>query len=231
MGARPSTAPLGASIATTLTLILCSGLGVAMLALRIYVSREATYIFLVWNLMLAWMPYLLSLAASAFDRHTRRARWLGLVPLGAAWLAFFPNAPYLVTDFIHLRERPQLPIWYDALLLMSFAWSGCLLAIASLRLMQQIVARHAGAIAGWLFVAGTTLLGGLGVYLGRVLRWNSWDLLLTPGAIVADIVERLADPLSHPNFMPLTLLVGCFLLICYGTVLSLASIGALSAQE
>jgi len=175
----------------TYPLILCSGLATALVAARVWVSGSAMFIFLIWNLLLAWVPYLCSLWAERLQLRAGQGWWL--LP-AAIWLAFLPNAPYLVTDFVHLRPRASVPLWYDATLLMTFAWSGCYLAVASLQSMQRLVARMAGRLLSWLFVAASALLCGLGVYMGRFLRWNSWDILSHPTTLVSYTVERVQNP-------------------------------------
>ncbi len=96
------------------------------------------------------------------------------------WLAMFPNAPYIITDFIHLYEIPPLTWWFDLGMILTFALSGLFLGIVSLRTMHDLVRPKLGAVIGWLFVAVASLLSGFGVYLGRFQRLNSWDLLTKP---------------------------------------------------
>lgn len=180
------------------------------------ISRTLTYAFLVWNLFLAWIPYLSGLwAASLHQRYP--ARWWTLIIPGALWLSFFPNAPYIVTDFLHLQERAPIPLWYDIGMLTVFAWTGLLLAVFSLRTMQTLVKSFLGSAVSWLFVVGSLGLGGLGIYIGRFLRWNSWDLLLHPRSVLADVIIRLANPWNHPGTLGVTFLFGAFLLVCYLT--------------
>jgi uncharacterized membrane protein len=193
--------------------------------MEVSISQALIYAFLAWNLILAWIPYLSSLwAARLYLRHP--GRWWPLVVPGVLWLLFFPNAPYIVTDFLHLRERAPIPIWYDIGLLMAFAWSGLFLGIFSLRTMQRLVQAFLGRAAGWLFALGSLALGGLGIYIGRFLRWNSWDLLLHPSDVVTDVALRLADPWNHPGALGVTLLFAAFLLVCYLTL-----VPALSSVE
>ncbi len=194
--------------------LLSSTLAVVLLMARIYRSRTITYIFLLENLFLAWIPYLSSLWADHLHRRHPR-RWGYLIVPGALWLAFFPNAPYIVTDFWHLQERVPIPIWYDIGMLSAFALTGLFLAIFSLRAMQGLVRQYAGRISSWLFVVTVLGLGGLGIYLGRFLRWNSWDLLLHPRGVLTDVAIRLADPLSHPRAVGVTFLFAAILFVCY----------------
>ena len=113
---------------------------------------------------LAWMLWL------AVDKLQRPLVGLALLPV---WFLFFPNAPYIITDLIHLRVRDAVPIWYDAALLFSFAWNGLILGFVSLWVVQSLVTHRWGATAGWLLALGTLIAGGFGIYLGRFLRWNS----------------------------------------------------------
>jgi uncharacterized membrane protein len=194
--------------------LLASLLAVALWFGRVYLSQAGTYSFLLWNLILAWVPYLGSLWADHAHSRFPKAWYLLLIP-GALWLAFFPNAPYIVTDFWHLAERPPVPLWYDIGFLATFALTGLLLAVFSLRIMQRLVRFHLGSIASWLFVGGAVALGGLGVYLGRFLRWNSWDLFLNPKGVLADVVSRLAHPFDHPRTFGVTLLFAAILFVFY----------------
>lgn len=197
----------------------------SLLAMGFYVGRVllshswVVYRNLVWNLFLAWVPYLFSVFASGLQRFLPRQWWMLLVP-GAIWLAFFPNAPYLLTDFLHLEPRPYVPMWYDIGLLATFAWTGLFLGIASLRIMQGLVRSYLGAIVGWLFAALALGLGGLGLYLGRFSRWNSWDLLIHPKSILIEVATRLVEPSSNLRFFGFVTMFSAFLLVCYLTFIS-----------
>lgn len=197
-----------------LAIVLASLFSVALLAARVAVSRQGLFVFLVWNLWLAWLPFLFALWAQRLDCHYPR-RWLYLLVPGVLWLIFFPNAPYIVTDLFHLRERPPIPLWYDLGLLSAFSLTGLFLAVFSLHVMHRVVRKYVGWLVSWLFVGVVLCLGGLGIYLGRFLRWNSWDLLLRPDQIVTDLVVRLASPLSYPRTYGVTLLYAALLFVCY----------------
>ena len=127
-------------------LALCSLLALGVLAGRIVLSDTFGFRFLVWNLFLAWVPYLLSLLTEALHRPAAPRR-LAAALTGCGWLLFFPNAPYLVTDFVHLPGARGVPWWYDVGLLAIFAWTGCFLGVVSLWRMQRVVRRSAGAAA------------------------------------------------------------------------------------
>lgn len=196
-------------------IVLSSLLALGMYIGRIILSHNwIIYRNLVWNLFLAWIPYLVSLLVVWLARRSRRS-WLLLAVLGFIWLIFFPNAPYLLTDFLHLQERPFVPLWYDILLLATFAWTGLFLGIASLRLMQGVVKSYVGRLLSWLFVIIAIGATGLGVYLGRFSRWNSWDMLTQPEVILAEVVSKATDPLNNLRFLGFTVLFVSFLSVSY----------------
>jgi len=193
-----------------LSLALSSGLCVALEAARVLYSGTNDYGFLVWNLFLAWIPF--GLALAVYDGHRRGRLRLGLAAL---WLLFFPNAPYIVTDFVHLGNLGGAPLWYDLILTAAFAWSGLALGFASLLLLQTVVRARFGARRSWEFVGATLALASFGVYLGRFLRLNSWDFFLQPGVLVARL--DLASPVKAAAVtVALTSFLGVAYLMLYG---------------
>lgn len=202
-------------------ILLSSGLAISIYLVRVFISSSyVVYANLIWNLFLAWIPYLFSMLAAVLHLNLPRQWWWLLIP-GLIWLVFFPNAPYLVTDFLHLEKRPFIPIWYDILLLASFAWTGIFLAITSLRTIQTIIKDYLGVTISWFFSGFVLSLSGLGIYLGRFERWNSWDLLLHPKSILIDIAKRFLNPFDHLGFFGFTILFTAFLVICYWMFVSL----------
>ncbi|MDX1417760.1 MAG: DUF1361 domain-containing protein [Candidatus Promineifilaceae bacterium] len=175
---------------TLLTLLICISLfSVAMVVARILYSGRYTFINLNWNLFLAWLPILFAALAVRW----RKRPFLALT-LAFLWLLFLPNAPYLVTDLIYLRTRAPVPFLYDMIMLLSFAALGLFLGLVSLRMMQGLVCSRFGAAAGWIFVMSVLAVSGLGVYIGRVLRWNSWDLFVRPLPLLNDVRNELSEP-------------------------------------
>ena len=201
-------------------LVLSSTLAIGLFAGRVYLYHTHTFGFLVWNLILAWLPYVWSVWAASIHRRYPRRWWSLLIP-GALWLLFFPNAPYILTDFLHLYQRPPVPLWYDIGLLASFAWAGCFLAVASLSMMHTIIKDYVGQRVSWLFVLAILSLSGLGIYVGRFLRWNSWDLVLYPGDVLYDIGHRLIHPFRNLQAYGVTLMFAAFLFVCYWTFVSI----------
>jgi uncharacterized membrane protein len=201
-------------------LLAASALCVATVALREHHTGSDFYRFLIWNLILAWVPLVLALAAYASARSGASG---ASVAFGLVWLLFFPNAPYLLTDFIHLRETPTSPLWYDALMLASFAWTGLVLGYASLYLMQMIWERAVGTLS-WLGVVAALALASFGVYVGRFLRFNSWDALVRPQRLAHVIHDNLENPLQHPRLIASLVVLTASLTIGYLVVYSAASL-------
>lgn len=172
-----------------LPLVLLSALGCCLLVGRVLATHRLDFGFLAWNLLLAWTPFLLVM-------FTKRWRGIPGVLSAAAWLLLFPNAPYIVTDLLHLRPRAGVPYWFDVGLLSTFAWCGTLLGLASLEKAHRLVrearagSRSQQDVAGWLFVVLVATSSGFGIYIGRFLRWNSWDAITHPGALLRDLVEH-----------------------------------------
>jgi uncharacterized membrane protein len=204
------------------TLVAPAPLGIAslgclaLLAIQERVPGTAYLDFLSWNLFLAWVPLVLAIAAGVLQRAGSTAR-VAAAACAAAWLAFFPNAPYIVTDVVHLEARGGALV-VDAATIGAFALTGLLLAFASLQRMHGLVRTRLGSRAGWAMVAGVSLLTGFGVYLGRVLRWNSWEVVSEPGALAADVGARLADPLAHGWTLAVTFGFGAAFLAWYVSV-------------
>ena len=130
---------------------------------------------LTWNLFLAWIPLVLAYALSWAARF--EVGWFALPALGVAWLVFLPNAPYLVTDIVHLRGGASVQ---NAATLFVLAFTGLLIGIKAVHIVQRLVALHVGERAGRRTVQIVAVLVAFGVYLGRVQRWNSWTLIEQP---------------------------------------------------
>lgn len=169
---------------------VCIGLVVA----RVAYSDSGRHIGLIWNLFLAWIPFILAYIAHAVSW---RRRWLYVViPVFAfLWLIFFPNAPYMLTDLQDLsRGTGGTPLWYDVIIVVWCSWTGMLLGVISLYLMQDIMHRAFGRFAGWVFVIVISALSSFGIYIGRFVRLNSWDILQDPAETAMEILGIVIDP-------------------------------------
>jgi uncharacterized membrane protein len=182
----------------------------AMVGVRVLYTGGTDYGELVWNLFLAWIPFVLALVV--YDGYRRGAARWQLLAGSALWLLFLPNAPYILTDAKHLRiSSDSMPIWYDVVLVSAAAFAGLVLGFLSLYMIQAVVRRLAGAVSAWLFALGVLGLSSFGVYLGRFHRWNSWDLFTQPGALLGDIGSGLAHPHDHARTLALMVVFTAFL--------------------
>jgi uncharacterized membrane protein len=161
---------------------------------RIEYSDTYRYIFLIWNLFLAWIPF--GISYITYTMMLARKSVYIIIPITAfLWLIFFPNAPYILTDLQHLSNASgAVPVWYDVVMLIWFSWTGLLLGIISLYLMQEVVRREFGRITGWIFVLTVILLSSVGIYIGRFMRLNSWDILSHPFGIALNLWSYASDP-------------------------------------
>jgi uncharacterized membrane protein len=192
-----------------------SALSVAMVLVRWGYTDRLQFRFIIWNLILAWIPLCCALLAS------RAKGRLALLALASTWLLFFPNAPYVLTDLMHFRVR-DVPYWYDLIMLISFAWTGTLAGYLSLYLMHQRMSELLGNLGGWAFAFVTLALGSFGIYLGRFERWNSWDVLVSPLDIARDIWSRISNPFDHERTYVFTLLLALFMTGAYLTLYAFA---------
>jgi uncharacterized membrane protein len=182
----------------------------------VLISNQLSYRFVPWNLFLAWLPYIFSLTMAAIHLLRPRWWWAQIIP-GALWLLFLPNAFYIMTDLIHLTQRQSIPIWYDAGLLAITAWTGIFLAIVSLHTVQGIVQSYFGTLLSWGFALVVIGLSGYGVYLGRFLRWNSWDVLSNPKGIAYDTLSPLINPLTYADKIGFMVMYTSLFLVTYLT--------------
>lgn len=197
-------------------LLFSSGLAAAIWFVRSIYTDSIVFIFLLWNLFLAWLPVLFALLARR-NSVSRLGRWLW----GGLWLLFFPNALYLLTDLIHLGRVTQVPLWYDMIMLFTFALAGLFLGFASLFWLQELVAETWNRLTGWLFVLGVLGLSSFGVYIGRFLRWNSWDALLNPTVLLRDLVAHLLVWSQFVETAAVTLLLTAVFLGSYFIIFAL----------
>jgi uncharacterized membrane protein len=197
-----------------LALAFASMLSCLLLGLRVVLLGHGRQLYLVWNLFLAWMPLVFALTAVCLA-HTQPQRRAWFLAAGAAWLLFFPNAPYILTDLIHLGSKAHGRYWTDLVMILLFALIGLVLGFLSLFLMQRLVSRRYGWRRGWLFVSVVAALSGFGVYAGRFFRWNSWDVVFNPIDLLADAANWLASIPHSPRALVIPMLFATLLFIAY----------------
>lgn len=184
---------------------------VFLIGVRYFYSGKFHYVFLIWNIFLAWIPFAIS---KLFSTISAKAKWKQAI-LFCGWLAFFPNALYIVTDLIHLDIESDIPKWFDAVLVFSSSILGLMLAFVSLfraeKYLKTIVRKkYQPAI-----IVSILFLGSFGVYLGRFLRWNSWDIISNPFGLLLSIGHRIIFPFSYLQTWGITVVFTILFYIIY----------------
>ncbi len=191
--------------------VFCFGLSL----LRVELSGTRHFLFLNWNLFLAFVPWILTVILTLSSKLQQSK--LAVFGMLGVWLLFFPNASYILTDLFHLSHHSSMPIWFDLVLILSFAWTGLLYGFLSLwyleELMEQFLSKR------WITLISVFLMfvSSFGIYIGRYLRWNSWDLLHHPARIMGDVGDRIINPVDHPRTWGVTIFMGLFLTMLYVT--------------
>lgn len=184
---------------------------VIVLMVRVKLNKSFFYLFLVWNVFLAFIPYAITMYLNTKQNFSKLK--LGFWFL--VWLAFLPNAPYIVTDLIHIRMGNESLLWLDVLVILSFALSGLLLFYLSILDMQKLIALKFKRIP----IAASTFivlfLCGFGVYLGRFLRYNSWEIISEPQVLISDVFNILISPFQNADAWLFTLGFSGFLIVGY----------------
>jgi len=197
---------------------------VALVGTRVVRTGSDYFLFMIWNLFLACVP----LMASRLLRAAHRAKTpdVAQLLLVAVWLLFLPNAPYILTDLVHLRHSYQesyaVLYWYDMGMLLSCAGTGMVLGYLSLFDVHKVIEERFGRRFGWAVAVVALLLSGYGIYLGRVMRWNSWDVIANPRGLFGNIADLLFNPADHLHVYILSGIVSVGLLLGYAALHSMA---------
>ncbi len=196
----------------TILLILLCLFSFTLTVFRVYYSRTLEFLFLNWNLFLAFIPWFLSSVIILFNLKKNK---ILLTLLLITWILFFPNSPYILTDLFHLGKSQHAPVWYDLILILSFAGTGLLLGFMSLMDIEKILSSYLNKWKIAFSIVAFLFLTGFGVYIGRYLRWNSWDIVSSPVPLFSDIFYRVIHPYSNQKAWALTLLIGVLLNLLY----------------
>lgn len=181
-----------------LALLFSSLISVLLFAYGAIRNRSGEFSYLMINLFLAWLPLLFATWLMAVLRRKRWSSWEGLAA-SALWLLFLPNSFYMVSDFIHLQDYPRVSLLYDSVMFTAFIFVGFVLGLASLYMVHRQFAKRISWQGTTAWLTAILLLCGFAIYLGRDLRWNSWDLLTNPGGLLFDISDRLIHPSAYPD--------------------------------
>jgi uncharacterized membrane protein len=193
------------------TLLAFFGFIALMIATRIYYTGNTLYLFLVWNIFLAWIPFIIS---SLFCKMYGKPTWKQFL-IFCCWLAFFPNGLYIVTDLIHLQIESIVPKWFDAVLLFSASVAGLMMAFISLYRVEIFLNSILNKKLQPVLIFLILFLGSFGVYLGRFLRWNSWDIISNPFQLLLSIGQRFIYPFNHVQTWTVTVTLTIFFYLLY----------------
>jgi uncharacterized membrane protein len=198
------------------TVMLSCLFSVGLTAVRVVYTGELLFVWLNWNLFLAFVPY-------AITRYLlRHPGWIQnnkkLFAAFIGWLLFIPNSFYIITDLFHLSSRLPVPLWYDLALILSFVWNGLVLGILSVRQMEKIIASRWKLANEWFFVYPMMLLNAFGIYVGRFLRYNSWDVITNPSRLLSDIIYLIIHPLRNRFDWSMILCYSVFMTLMYITI-------------
>lgn len=185
-------------------LLLSNGLSLFLFLFRVWSGQTLRFSFLPWNLFLAWLPVIF---AVWFRHRLHKKRFLSPVNLLllALWLLFLPNSFYIVSDLIHLFDSGEVSMLYDATMFFSFIFNGYVAGYLSVyvihaQLLKRISERKAHPLIALVFLAC-----GFAIYLGRYMRWNTWDVLAHPLGVLFDASERVINPIAHPEALLTTM--------------------------
>lgn len=187
---------------------------------RIIRTGEWTYAFMIWNLFLATIPYLISkwmsIKPAVFSNRIK------LMAVFAVWIVFIPNTFYIITDLFHLIPRNDSALWFDLTLLMSFSWCGLMMGVLSVRHMEKAIMYHLPRRTELTFVYPLMFLNAFGVYIGRYLRYNTWDIVCNPFSLMADIANMIFHPLRYGWAWAMIFLFSIMMTLMYLTIKKLS---------
>ncbi|MBN1498824.1 MAG: DUF1361 domain-containing protein [Spirochaetes bacterium] len=198
-------------IKSTVLLAVISLYAIFLSILRVIFTGKSFFLFMFWNLFLAFLPWFIASLLYVKQIFSRTLFFILVI----TWLAFFPNAPYILTDIIHLGKEHSAPVWYDLILLLSYGFAGMLYGFVSLKMIEEMTAVVLKIRFAWLFSIVLIYISCFGIYLGRFLRWNSWDLLTNLDNVLKDVIVRIVNPFQHPTAWVFTFLFGTLLNLLY----------------
>jgi uncharacterized membrane protein len=182
-----------------------------LIAVRFIYSGVFGFVFLIWNLFLAWIPFAIS---ASFKKISKASRWKQLLVF-AVWLVFFPNALYIVTDLLHLDLETSIPKWYDVVLLFTSSITGLILAFVSLLRVERYLSYKFSTNKVHAMMIVILFISSFGVYLGRFLRWNSWDIISNPVSLLYSIAQRFIFPFQYLQTWGVTLMLTTLFYLLY----------------
>lgn len=205
--------------ATSKILLLSVSFSMALLLVRYHYAATEDYSFYPWNLFLAAIPYAMSTVLLRLKKMNLTALFIL-----AIWLLFFPNAPYIITDIFHYEKRLPIPFWYDLILVISAAWNGLILGMISLLNVEKFLLRYLKPFWVTLCELLSLLLCSYGIFIGRFLRFNSWDIVTDPKSLAYTSAHHVLIPQNYPKLWAFTILFAILLGLVYYTLKNLPKI-------
>ena len=194
-------------------LVASSTISVVLCIARMFWMDSYQFGFLLWNLFLAWIPFII-----AHQMKLQQRKWIHYT-LFLCWLPFLPNAPYMVTDLVHLHHyNGKAMYWFDMFLIFSFAWNGLILGFLSLNRIHNLFHYYFSKRVSWLLVFVLINLCGYGIYLGRFDRYNSWDIISNPVGLFSNIYFDFRHPMHNLDALGFSLFISTFIMIFYLTL-------------
>lgn len=199
-------------------LLVSNGVSIGFFLARIAVTHSWRYSFLVWNLVLAWLPLLMAwLLVRRLDKESWRS---GLnILLVVLWLGFLPNSFYIISDFVHLTSTGEIGLLYDIVLFTSFVFNGLVSGFASIFLLHRQFLKQLDERRSTILIGLVITSCAFAIYLGRYLRWNTWDVLVNPAGLLFDVSDRIINPAAHPQAFVTTftfaLLIGSMYMVIW----------------
>lgn len=193
-----------------LALLLSSLTSVSLFLVGAWQNNSFDFAYMNWNLLLAWAPVLIGLWLAKILKRNLWSSWSALL-VSALWLGFLPNSFYMITDYIHIREVLREDLVYDVIMFSSFIFTGVTLGYVSLYTIHRELLQRLSVRVSAVIIGGVLLLSSFAIYLGRELRWNTWDILANPGGILIDVSDRLLHPSQYPQMFAAT--YGFFVLL------------------
>jgi uncharacterized membrane protein len=175
-----------------------------LFAVRVFGAENFRFMFLFWNLLLAVVPLLF---AAWLVKNLQRNRWLNWqnILLTICWLGFLPNSFYILTDLIHVHMTGEINILFDVVLFSSCIFNGFVFGYISLFLVHHELLKRMRDYWAHALIGAALFVSSFAIYLGRFLRWNSWDVLVHPFGLLFDITGRIINPVAHPQAPTTTL--------------------------
>lgn len=181
-------------------LALATLVTLGLFGVRALRNDSSEFSYLIWNLFLAWIPLLIALRLIRVLNTKIWSSWEA-VALSLAWLLFLPNSFYIVSDFIHLQQIASVDVLYDAVMFTAFVYLGLTIGFTSLYLIHVELKKRLATRTSALLVGVALLLSSFAIYLGRDLRWNSWDVITNADGLLFDLSDRLLQPAGYGQIL------------------------------